>query len=773
MDPKKIIAELERRGISKKDILDMAREDKPKGSALDPLHQTLTWGFADELGGYGSRLGYELAKMTGNLAPEREGKGGDVARKETARQRGNLAAFRERNPVTSFGIEAAGALATGAPGAKLATTVPRMMGLGTLEGAIYGAGSADENKAAGATLGGLFGFGSSAVAPLVATGVGKGGGWIKRNAIDPIREKMSKESTTSAGRIIDEMLAPANVTPQVLRRRAAQMGPDATLVDLDPGGMTGLAQGVIAADKSGQAMAHAKRVYSQRPKGSTKRIKGAIRDATGDQSRMLDTISEIKARQKANASQDYKRVYEYPEFDQYDDTLLELANRPGVKGALREAVENAKNKEGRDLPSIEKIIMAGDDVKITKEIAPDMEAWDNIKQVLDDHVNAAYKDNKSKKADALKNLRNQIRNRLDELNPEYKSARNRFAGDAALENALEEGENFLNRKTREVQEFVANITNSEKEAYLTGAAEAIREKMGKGSAGQLKEFNFLETGNAKEKLRMLFPPGREGDRTLAKLMRELRKERAFSATQNKLVGNSETFMRKAAEDMINKKAGLPTSTEILTSPGRGAANLAMSKASAALSGLSNRTISELTGLLMTPGNVDAVIAELNRRGTPKPIIDGMLRKLTQVGVTAAPAAGLLGGEASNVFLEGYANGGKVKRGEMRRQPGTDIDEILEYYDRGNDRDTFNALRDARANPDDVRRYSQQDLANAEHYQVMDRMVSEYPYLAIPNALSVPGYYAAKKLGLMRGRSEPTLEQVMAGWRGIAKGLFGD
>jgi len=772
MDPKKIIAELERRGISKKDILDMASEDKTKGSALDPLHQALTWGFADELGGYGSKLGYELAKMTGNLAPERENKGGDVARKETARQRGNLAAFRERNPVTSFGIEAAGALATGAPGAKLATTVPRMMGLGTLEGAIYGAGSADENKAAGAALGGLFGFGSSAVAPLVATGVGKGGGWIKRNAIDPIREKMSKESTTSAGRIIDEMLAPANVTPQVLRRRAAQMGPDATLVDLDPGGMTGLAQGVIAADKSGQAMAQARRVYPARAKGSTTRVKGAVSRATGDQKPMLDVLDSIKARQRANANTDYSRVYNYPDFDAYDDKLLELANRPGVRGALRKAVENAKNKSGRDLPSIQKIIMAGDDVEITKDLAPDMEAWDQIKRTLDKQVKSAYRDSDAG-ADSLRSLRDQIRTRLDELNPEYRSARNRFAGDAALEEAMEEGENFLTRKTRQVREFTRKLTDSEREAYLTGATEAIKEKMGKAKSGQLSEFNFMENGNAREKLRMLFPKGRDGDKAVARLMRELNTERRFAETQGKLIGNSETQMRAAAENMINKKSGLPTSTEILTSPGRGAANLAMSKASAALSGLSNRTISELTGLLMTPGNVDAVIAELNRRGTPKPIIDNMLKRFTQAGVTAAPAAGLLGGEASNVFLEGYANGGKVKRGEMRRQPGTDIDEILEYYDKGNARDTFNALRAARANPDDVRRYSQQDLANAEHYQVMDRMVSEYPYLAIPNAISVPGYYAAKKLGLMRGRSEPTLEQVMAGWRGIAKGLFGD
>jgi len=36
-------------------------------------------------------------------------------------------------------------------------------------------------------------------------------------------------------------------------------------------------------------------------------------------------------------------------------------------------------------------------------------------------------------------------------------------------------------------------------------------------------------------------------------------------------------------------------------------------------------------------------------------------------------------------------------------------------------------------------------------------------------LLAPGYYAAKKLGIMGGRSEPSLAQVLAGWEGANRG----
>ena len=58
------------------------------------------------------------------------------------------------------------------------------------------------------------------------------------------------------------------------------------------------------------------------------------------------------------------------------------------------------------------------------------------------------------------------------------------------------------------------------------------------------------------------------------------------------------------------------------------------------------------------------------------------------------------------------------------------------------------------------------LANAEHYLYGRKLVQQDPMNAIKGYLFPMGYYGAKKTGLMSGRSQPSIEQMLAGMRGI-------
>ena len=64
------------------------------------------------------------------------------------------------------------------------------------------------------------------------------------------------------------------------------------------------------------------------------------------------------------------------------------------------------------------------------------------------------------------------------------------------------------------------------------------------------------------------------------------------------------------------------------------------------------------------------------------------------------------------------------------------------------------------------RESDPQLANAEHYLYGRKMVEDDPWNALYGYLKPIGYYTGKKLGVLSGRSPPSLEQMWAGMRGI-------
>ena len=141
--------------------------------------QGATFGLSDELAGLVARL-----------------PGGKTSEEATAAARQNLAQYRKAHPGMAIGAEVLGGLATGllVPGgaARIIPTLGRGLrsarvgqralsasGLGAAEGALYGAGSADEGgriggAVKGALAGGLLGGGIGAVMPASVGRVGGG-----------------------------------------------------------------------------------------------------------------------------------------------------------------------------------------------------------------------------------------------------------------------------------------------------------------------------------------------------------------------------------------------------------------------------------------------------------------------------------------------------------------------------------------------------------------------------------------------------------------------
>ena len=97
--------------------------------------------------------------------------------------------------------------------------------------------------------------------------------------------------------------------------------------------------------------------------------------------------------------------------------------------------------------------------------------------------------------------------------------------------------------------------------------------------------------------------------------------------------------------------------------------------------------------------------------------------------------------------------------------------LEQEYQGGDHYATTLALYNARNNPEDVSKYGQQNLANAEHESFMRGLIKENPWMTPSMLLGIPAYDMGKRLGLVPGRSSPGIDQMAAGYRGMWRGLF--
>lgn len=82
--------------------------------------------------------------------------------------------------------------------------------------------------------------------------------------------------------------------------------------------------------------------------------------------------------------------------------------------------------------------------------------------------------------------------------------------------------------------------------------------------------------------------------------------------------------------------------------------------------------------------------------------------------------------------------------------------------------SHSALYNARENASS--QTEQNYIANAEHRAFTREVTTENPAMAIPLLAAIPAYQGAKALGLTNSRSEPSLEQASAAYKGLGEGL---
>lgn len=434
-----------------------------------------------------------------------------------------------RDVVSGAGEVVPAALTGGAVMRGLANQLPAVTGATrALPGAIKQLGTT--TAAQDATLGAISGAGGEIgqevggdVGRLVGSIAAPVGAEAGKNAlrslinlgqrgISALTASLSQMADDEAARLLSEAMIREGMGPDDVARRISELGPEAIPADVG-NSFSRLLR--AASNRIPQIEGRAAEFLNTRQAGSGARIAGATNEIVAGN--VDDAIRRYSA---ANGP----RVREL--YDQVRATPIQLSGR------LRNLMEG-KNSVSRAMKRAESRLAdkraAGDEIS-------HIDVIDATKQELDDQIGAALRSGENNKARDLIRLKNIMVEEADTAIPEYKQARDLFAGGRQMEQAAELGEQYFRLRPREVSDLTRTMGASEREMFKLGAKRAIQDKILdlNTNADQVRRL-FGKNGDVM-KLQSLFDDQASFDRFSSALEREAN----FAMTRRAAQGNSTT-----------------------------------------------------------------------------------------------------------------------------------------------------------------------------------------------------------------------------------------
>jgi hypothetical protein len=434
------------------------------------------------------------------------------------------------------------------------------VGFGMLSGgAISGAdtlarGGTAEDALKSAAFGGAVG----GAAPLVVKGVGGVLGGMVGKGVPKAAQNVARAMQA------DEVTAPG------LQRAMAQMGPDATLMDLGPN-LQSLAGGIASVRGPGQKML--RDTITSRAKAGPARVAADVGRTIGKGQEIGGLTEQIITAQKAAADPLYAAVRDVP--IKLEGNLKLVASTPLGRQAFKQGIEMAAN-DG---------VQPG-----TLTIG----VLDYAKQALDDIASEAKRLGKGNANRQAANMARLLATEGDKIAPGYKQAREAFAGPAAVLDAIEEGKATFkaDMSPADMQRLMADMTTSEKDAFLPGAQTAVADLLGNSANDDL--------------------------------LRAVDRELMFGQTANAVNSNSETARRTASQAMVNPDGGPELGPQGTIGLVFAAINAARGKLRATLQPKVNREMAELlTSKAIDPRQLQ-MLARAQKSPRPLPVAPGSL-----------------------------------------------------------------------------------------------------------------------------------------------------
>lgn len=631
-------------------VLQLLRSDR-LSPEISLMLQGATLNMSDEIGAYFGSSKFEPVADLYNQSLDANVSPYDV---NLALTRMPMDQYREENPLKAMGYEAAGAGITAltplgmmgnvGKAASIAANANRGK-VAASSGALSGAGSGETTEerlgnAAGGSALGLAG-------QKVVDGVGGLGKSFMRNVQGKSRVKQIGKDA-ARGLLREAIEADARSVEEAIAYVAQQQGMQVTLADVGENTRTLID---VLATLPGPGKTQAANYLSARREGRPARLTTLLQETFGSQSRFFDDFAALKAARSKNANALYGQAnkIDVPITDEFADLMRFAPMQDAYMKAVRIAATQDPDAKVMSQFSI------GTDGQLRNPeglIVPDVSTrfLHFLKLGLDDLAFPRFGQDSAIGSTELAGIRD-IRNRfiavLDEANPQYKRARDLYAGDTRMMESLQLGRNFMRGDPDEIAAELANASKSEFEAFRLGAMHALQESMEATPETANMAQNMMRSPKRKRLIRMTFS-GQNADADFEKFMANLSRESGMARVEQAGANSATAARQELNRDLTGavEAAAMPTNpTQLLDSQLRllGEENTRLGKRAAG---------DELARMMTTnnPAELQRIQRQIMSGFDPREVaMNAMLNPIS----TPISAAGRV---ASNPFVVGQTAG---------------------------------------------------------------------------------------------------------------------
>jgi hypothetical protein len=414
-----------------------------------------------------------------------------------------------------------------------------------LYGAAYGASSAD-NAWEGGVQGGAMAAGGSVVGGRVGRSIASLLAPTNQGINAGERAVMAAVDRTGRDTVVDAL------------GQADRLGAPATLADVSPevASLTG-----AAIRRSPTVAGQARETLVPRGRGQYDRFVGAVERDLGPVQNIPQRSEDLIQQARAQAGPLYDAAYAAPGSGAVHPRIESLLNRPSMRGALARARTIAA-EEGRDPTSLG--FTLDDEGNTVLLQVPSWQTLDYAKRGMDD-VLEGFRDSTSGRlrldehGRAIDATRRQFLSIVDTVNPDYAAARAAYAGPATERDALLMGQEAASLSPDQLAVNVGNATPTQADQMRLGFQSQLAENAGRLRYSTNPFESVLGTPAMEQRLGTLYPNGRDN---IARLLAQSEIERQMAASSNRLIGNSLTAERQAADQAFQGADWLGPAAEV-------------------------------------------------------------------------------------------------------------------------------------------------------------------------------------------------------------------
>lgn len=180
---------------------------------------------------------------------------------------------------------------------------------------------------------------------------------------------------------------------------------------------------------------------------------------------------------------------------------------------------------------------------------------DNAKKILDDKISVAIRGGERQQARSLQGIKSELVSKLDQLNPDYRKARQVFSDFASIQNAQEQGLQFTKSRPEELQRLFKTLSVSEKEAFRIGVRENLQKTVSSTAEGADPAKRIFGNSFKRNQLKAIFP----NETKYKAFEKRMKEEIAAAETKFKVLGGSRTDINIAGDaqfiDTVSRVGG--------------------------------------------------------------------------------------------------------------------------------------------------------------------------------------------------------------------------